>query len=153
MKIYKIQTVQHIEADLDKCWEFFSSPQNLQAITPKNMGFEITDFDGKSMCQGQIIQYNVSPFPGIKLPWVTEITHVKENQFFIDEQRFGPYALWYHKHFFEPAESGVMMTDLVHYALPMGILGRMMNSLLVENRLKEIFDYRFHKINEIFNSK
>lgn len=153
MKIYKLQTVQHIETDLDKCWEFFSSPENLQTLTPKNMGFEITDFDGKSMYQGQIIQYKVSPLLAIKLPWVTEITHVKENQFFIDEQRFGPYALWHHKHFFEPTENGVIMTDLVHYALPMGVLGRLMNSLIIENRLKEIFDYRFNKINEIFNSK
>ncbi|MEO8253906.1 MAG: SRPBCC family protein, partial [Flavobacterium sp.] len=117
------------------------------------MGFQITDFDEKNMYAGQIIQYKVTPLFGIKLTWVTEITTVKEGSYFIDEQRFGPYALWHHKHFFEPTENGVKMTDLVHYALPLGFIGRIMNTLIVKNKLKEIFEYREQKVNEIFNSK
>ncbi|MGM8363031.1 SRPBCC family protein [Flavobacterium sp. ARAG 55.4] len=152
MKVYSKQTIQHVNATLEECWAFFSSPANLQKITPQSMGFQITDFDGKSMYAGQIIQYKVSPLLGIQLPWVTEITFVKENNYFIDEQRFGPYTLWHHKHFFEPAEKGVKMTDLVHYALPLGFIGRIMNTLVVKNKLKEIFEYREQKINEIFNN-
>jgi ligand-binding SRPBCC domain-containing protein len=117
------------------------------------MGFQITDFDNKSMYAGQIIQYKVSPLAGLKLSWTTEITFVKENSYFIDEQRFGPYTLWHHKHFFEPTENGTKMTDLVHYALPLGFIGRIMNTLVVKNKLKEIFDYRVVKVDEIFNSK
>ena len=153
MKVYSKQSVQHINASIEECWVFFSSPRNLQKITPKTMGFQITDFDNKNMYAGQIIQYKVSPFLGIKLPWVTEITIVKENSYFIDEQRFGPYALWHHKHFFEPTENGVKMTDLVHYAIPFGFIGRIVNALVVKNKLKEIFAYREQKVNEIFNSK
>ena len=153
MKVYKKETVQHINATIEECWAFFSSPRNLQKITPETMDFKITDFDDKSMYAGQIIQYKVSPILGLKLPWVTEITFMKENSYFIDEQRFGPYALWHHKHFFEPTENGTKMTDVVHYALPLGIIGRMMNTLLVQNKLKDIFDYRVVKVNEIFNSK
>jgi ligand-binding SRPBCC domain-containing protein len=117
------------------------------------MGFNITDFDGKSMYAGQIIQYKVSPLIGLKLSWTTEITFVKDNSYFIDEQRFGPYALWHHKHFFETEGNGVKMTDVVHYALPFGFLGRIMNALVVKNKLKEIFEYRVLKVDEIFNSK
>ena len=153
MKVYKKETVQHINASIEECWAFFSSPENLQKITPNTMGFNITDFDGKNMYAGQIIQYKVSPLAGLKLSWMTEITVVKENQYFIDEQRFGPYALWHHKHFFEPSGNGVKMTDVVHYALPLGFIGRIMNTLVVKNKLKEIFEYRVVMVDKIFNSK
>lgn len=153
MKVYTKETVQHVNASVEECWDFFSSPRNLQKITPETMGFQITDFDNKSMYAGQIIQYKVSPLLGLKLSWMTEITFVKENSYFIDEQRFGPCALWHHKHFFEPTENGTKMTDLVHYALPLGFIGRIMNTLMVKNKLKEIFDFRVIKVNEIFNSK
>lgn len=153
MKVYKKETAQHIDASIEECWSFFSSPRNLQKITPETLGFVITDFDEKSMYAGQIIQYKVSPLLGLKLRWTTEITIVKENNYFIDEQRFGPYALWHHKHFFEPDENGVKMTDVVHYALPFGFIGRIMNTLVVKNKLKAIFEYRVKKVDEIFNSK
>lgn len=153
MKLYKKESVQHVNASIEECWTFFSNPQNLQKITPETMGFQITDFDGKSMYAGQIIQYKVSPLLGITFPWVTEITFVKENSYFIDEQRFGPYAMWHHKHFFEKTETGVKMTDVVHYGLPLGFLGRIMNRLLVENKLKEIFAHREKMVNQLFNSK
>jgi ligand-binding SRPBCC domain-containing protein len=153
MKVYKKETVQHVNATLEQCWAFFSSPANLQKITPESMGFQITDFDQKPMYAGQIIQYKVSPLLGLKLTWVTEITFVKDNSYFIDEQRFGPYVLWHHKHFFEATPNGVKMTDLVHYALPLGFIGRIMNTLIVKNKSKQIFEHRVTKVNEIFNSK
>ena len=153
MKVYKKETVQHINASIEECWAFFSSPRNLQKITPKTMGFQITDFDEKNMYAGQIIQYKVSPLAGLKLRWTTEITIVKDKEYFIDEQRFGPYALWHHKHFFEPTANGVKMTDVVHYALPLGFIGRIMNTLVVKNKLNEIFEYRVKAVNQIFNSK
>ncbi|WP_310380412.1 SRPBCC family protein [Flavobacterium sp.] len=153
MKIYKKETVQFVNAPIEECWAFFSNPRNLQKITPDDMGFQITDFDNKPMYAGQIIQYKVSPLLGLKLSWMTEISFVKDHSYFVDEQRFGPYALWHHKHFFEATESGTKMTDIVHYALPLGFLGQLLNVLVVDNKLKEIFDYRHVKIEEMFNSK
>nr|WP_294786275.1 SRPBCC family protein [uncultured Flavobacterium sp.] len=154
MKLYKIATVQYVSASVEECWDFFSSPKNLQTITLDNMNFEIKDFDDKRMYQGQIITYTLKPLLGIKISWVTEITACNDNQYFIDVQRFGPYKLWHHKHFFEKTpDGGTKMTDIVHYALPLGILGRIMNRLVVQNKLKSIFDYRRTKIEELFNSK
>lgn len=153
MKIYKQETVQHVNASLEECWAFFSNPKNLQKITPAGMGFQITDFDHKSMYSGQIIQYKVTPLLGITLSWMTEITQVKENSYFIDEQRFGPYSFWHHKHFFEATANGAKMTDVVHYGLPFGFLGRIINTLVVKNKLKAIFDHRRVMVDQLFNSK
>jgi ligand-binding SRPBCC domain-containing protein len=153
MKIYKKESVQHVNASLEECWTFFSNPKNLQKITPEAMGFEITDFDDKSMYAGQIIQYRVSPLLGIKLSWVSEITFVKENSYFVDEQLAGPYAVWHHKHFFEATDNGTKMTDVVHYALPLGLIGRVMNTLVVENELKNIFEHRRVTVDKMFNTK
>jgi ligand-binding SRPBCC domain-containing protein len=104
------------------------------------------------MFPGQIIQYKVSPFKGITTNWVTEITHVKEGAYFVDEQRFGPYSLWHHKHFINPRGSGVLMEDLIHYKLPLGFLGQIMHSLVVKKQLQQIFGYREAKLEELFGT-
>jgi ligand-binding SRPBCC domain-containing protein len=102
---------------------------------------------------GMIIAYKIAPLWGIKMNWMTEITHVKEKEYFIDEQRFGPYALWHHQHHFKEVEGGVIMTDIVNYAIGYGFIGRIANSLLVKKKLQEVFDYRATVIGEIFGKK
>lgn len=137
---------------IDSAWDFFSSPANLAKITPDQMGFIITsNFEnGQKMYPGQIITYKVSPALGIKLNWMTEITHVVENQFFVDEQRFGPYAMWHHQHHFKVINGGVEMTDIVDYVLPFGVLGTIANVLFVKKQLKTIFDYRLKAVEDLF---
>ena len=98
--MFKLERTQIIPISLPEAWAFFSSPENLKTITPGYMGFEILEGGGVNMYAGQIIRYKVSPLVGIKLNWITEITHVDEEKFFVDEQRFGPYAFWHHKHYF-----------------------------------------------------
>jgi len=135
---------------MDEAWDFLSDPKNLKTITPDYMGFNILSGADRTMYPGQIIQYIVTPVAGIPTKWVTEITHVKEGEYFVDEQRFGPYALWHHKHFIRPIENGVEMEDIVDYKLPMGTLGRLAHPILVKPKLKEIFDYRYTKLIELF---
>ncbi len=132
-------------------WNFISSPANLKKITPDYMGFDITSGDlPEKMYPGMIICYKVSPLLGIKMNWLTEITQVDEKRFFIDEQRVGPYKIWHHQHHIEPIEGGVLMTDIVTYQPPMGFLGSISNTLVIKNKLNEIFDYRRNVLNEIF---
>ncbi|TQD40074.1 SRPBCC family protein [Haloflavibacter putidus] len=150
MKIYTIHEKQKLPISLDKAWDFFSDPKNLKIITPDYMGFDIVSGADRKMYSGQIIEYIVTPIAGIKTKWVTEITHIKEKEFFVDEQRFGPYKLWHHKHFLTPIENGVLMEDLLHYKLPMGKLGQLAHPLLVKPKLQEIFDYRFKKLHQLF---
>lgn len=153
-KVYSFKTVQLIPADIDTAWEFFSNPGNLKDITPANMGFTvISKYHGSKMYPGQLIEYKVSPVLGIPLYWMTEITHVEDKKYFVDEQRFGPYSLWHHQHHFKEVRGGVEMTDIVHYKIPFGFLGDIANSIFVEQQLKGIFDFRYKKVEEMFVTK
>ena len=150
MKLYQLHAKQAIPVSQQKAWDFLSNPENLKVITPEKMGFNILSGADRPMFAGQIIQYKVSPFPGFTTKWVTEITHVKEGEYFVDEQRFGPYALWHHKHFIKPIEGGVEMEDIIDYKIPFGILGQLAHPLVVKKQLKQIFAYREEKLIELF---
>lgn len=150
-KVYSLKTVQLLPASLEDTWDFFSKPANLKDITPQHLGFEILSrHHGERMYPGQIIEYTVSPILGIPLYWMTEITHVEEGKYFVDEQRFGPYSLWHHQHHFRTLEGGVEMTDIVHYKLPLGPLGSLAHAIMVKNQLRNIFAFRFRKTEELF---
>ena len=150
MKIYNLQSKQKLPITVNKAWDFLSSPINLKTITPEYMGFNILSGADRKMYPGQIIQYIVTPLFGIKTKWVTEITHVQENKYFVDEQRFGPYALWHHKHFIRPIDGGVEMEDIIDYKIPFGLIGQLVHPIIIKPKLKEIFDYRHDKLIEIF---
>jgi ligand-binding SRPBCC domain-containing protein len=150
-KVYSFKTLQKIPISLDEAWAYFSNPANLANITPDNMGFKtISKYHGDTMYAGQVIEYRVSPVLGIPLYWMTEITHVDDKKYFVDEQRYGPYSMWHHQHHFKAIEGGVEMTDIVHYKLPMWFLGDIANTLFVNKQLNGIFDYRFKKVEELF---
>jgi ligand-binding SRPBCC domain-containing protein len=149
--MHLLKTVQKIPVDIKTAWGFFSSPENLKVITPPQMGFNITSqYREDKMYSGMIISYIVKPFPLIPVNWVTEITHVNEPYYFVDEQRFGPYTFWHHQHKFREAEGGTEITDIVHYKLPFWFLGKIINALIVKHQLKKIFEYRSQKMIEIF---
>lgn len=152
MKIYRLHEKQNLPISTAEAWDFLSNPKNLKVITPDYMGFNILTEENKSMYAGQIIQYIVTPIAGIKTKWVTEITHVKEGEYFVDEQRFGPYSLWHHKHFIKEIKGGVQMEDIVDYKLPLGVLGQMVYPFLVKPKLREIFEYRKSKLTEMFGT-
>ena len=151
MAFYQFKKQQKINTSIDKVWDFISSPANLKEITPDYMGFDIISEDlPQKMYAGMIISYMVSPILGLKTNWVTEITQIRDKEYFIDEQRVGPYALWHHQHIIEPIKHGVLMTDIVSYQPPLGILGAIANTLIIRNKLKEIFDYRTKAVDERF---
>ena len=150
MKIYTFHTKQRLPITVNEAWDFLSDPRNLKIITPDYMGFNILSGAERPMFPGQLIQYIVTPIAGIKTKWVTEITHVRDKEYFVDEQRFGPYSLWHHKHFIKEIEGGVEMEDIVDYKLPFGIIGQWIQPFLVAPKLKEIFSFRRQKLIELF---
>lgn len=152
MKLYQLHSKQALPITKDKAWDFLSDPTNLKVITPEHMGFHILSGTDRPMFSGQIIQYKVSPFPGYTTKWVTEITHVNEGNYFVDEQRFGPYALWHHKHFIKEIEGGVEMEDIIDYKIPFGIIGQLAHPLIVKKQLLQIFKYREQKLKELFGT-
>lgn len=152
MKAYQLNFSQRLPITLTEAWDFFSSPLNLAKITPPEMAFQVTSVltPQEKMYPGMIITYKVSPLLGIKLNWMTEITQVKDQEYFIDEQRFGPYQFWHHQHHFIAIDGGVEMNDILTYGMPMGIFGRMANSLFVAAQLRQIFEFRRKRVLELF---
>ncbi len=150
--MYRLMARQSLPISRETAWEFLSDPANLKVITPPSMGFEVLCGAEQKMYPGQIIQYRVRPFPGYSTKWVTEITHVQEGSYFVDEQRFGPYALWHHKHFIKEIPGGVAMEDIIDYKLPLGILGSLAHPLLVRKQLVSIFQFREEELIKRFGS-
>lgn len=150
--IFTLTAKQKVNVSVEKAWEFFSSPDNLEKLTPSEMGFSVTSGKPKKAYPGQIITYKVSVVKGVRLNWVTELTQVKENCFFIDEQRFGPYKMWHHEHSFKKVdENSCIVGDKVSYKLPLGLLGKLAHVLFVKRQLRGIFEFRNKQIVKIFS--
>jgi ligand-binding SRPBCC domain-containing protein len=148
--MYQLIRKQIVHTDLETCWDFFSNPSNLKLITPEYMGFDVKTETPKEMYEGLIISYSVRTLLNIPMEWVTEITHVKDKSFFVDEQRVGPYKLWHHEHHFKEIDQGVEMIDIVSYEPPFGILGKIIHPFIIKPKLEEIFAFRFKKVDSIF---
>lgn len=141
---------QVIPAPAEAVWAYFCDPENLNAITPPDMNIEIVQGGEAAMYKGQIIEYRVEFIRGVRSLWLTEIAHVRDGEYFVDEQRIGPYRFWYHEHIFEKVPNGTKMTDRVTYAIPFAVLGDAVNTVWISKRLKNIFDFRKRKIAELF---
>ncbi len=151
MAVYQLATEQKLTTSIDAIWDFISSPANLKKITPDYMGFDISSGGlPEKMYPGMIITYRVSPLMGLKMTWVTEITHIVDKAYFVDEQRVGPYKIWHHQHRIVPVDNGVLMTDLVTYVPPLGILGALANTMIIRKKLNQIFDYRRNVLADLF---
>lgn len=151
MKTYQLRRTQNLMISLAEAWRFFTNPANLNEITPASMGFRMLDSIPEKVYPGMIIRYTLKPLLNIPVHWVTEITQVEEKLFFIDDQRVGPYRLWHHQHLFRETAEGVEMTDIVTYALPLGLLGRIAGGMFVHRKVREIFDYRYQILEKHFN--
>ena len=146
----QLKSEQFLPIDIQKAWDFFSSPKNLNEITPPEMTFKITSKVPEKMYPGLFITYKISPFLGIKLDWCTEITHVKDGVYFVDEQRLGPYRIWHHEHHFEIVENGVLMTDILHYDIGKSFIGWVTGKLFIDAQVNKIFKYREARLRELF---
>lgn len=148
--MYTLERTQRIPISLEEAWNFFQNPSNLSKITPSEMGFETLSEVPEKMYPGLFIHYKVSPLFGIKMNWTTEITYVQEPNYFVDEQRVGPYAIWHHEHHFKEIDGGVEMLDRVNYKIPFGVLGKIAHPIVVKSKLEEIFEFRIRAVEEIF---
>lgn len=148
--IHRLQRGQSVPAGLEEVWAYFSVPENLNELTPPDMHFRIISNTAAQMAAGQLIEYRVRFMPVVRSRWLTEIAHVRELAYFVDEQRIGPYRFWHHQHHFEPIPGGTRNRDEVTYELPFGGLGDLVHAVWVRRRLNHIFDYRQQKIAELF---
>jgi ligand-binding SRPBCC domain-containing protein len=149
--MHRMKVTHKLPLSMDDCWKFFSTPKNLQVITPAKLNFKMLFEDvEEEMYPGQIIGHIIHPVWNIPIKWLTQITHMEKHRYFIDEQRAGPYKLWIHEHRFESISNGVEITDTVYYMMPFGILGRMVHAIKVKRDLEHIFSFRSKKLEELF---
>jgi ligand-binding SRPBCC domain-containing protein len=154
MAIFRLCKNTEIAAPLAEVWDFFARPENLDRLTPPELSFHIITPNLAAMYSGQLIEYKIKLLPFVRVKWLTEIKHVKEGEYFVDEQRFGPYKFWYHEHrFVQLADGRVHMQDQVSYDVGLGWIGVMINAMMIRRRLAYIFDYRQRLVEEIFKEK
>ncbi len=151
MKTYKLETAIELPISIEKAWDFFSNPNNLSRIMPQDMNFKVIDGATLPLYTGQIIQYSVTPLPFFKTAWISEINHIQKPHFFVDTQLEGPYKIWHHKHFLKETPKGTLITDVVHYQVPLGILGKLLHPIIIKPKLNKIFEYRTKHITALFN--
>ena len=142
MKIHRFESVQILPISLSEAWGFFSTPANLDDMTPPELAFETLSGGDEAMFPGQIIVHRIQILPGIWSQWVTEIVEVADGHYFIDEQRSGPYRFWHHLHRFESCPEGVRILDRVHYALPFHPFSAPFHGLFIQPKLEQIFQFR-----------
>jgi ligand-binding SRPBCC domain-containing protein len=155
MSTYTLNRIQYLPVSIDKAWEFFSHPANLEEITPPKVRFKILSKpeDIRDMYEGMIIEYKISPFLGIYFQWKTKIIRIEDKKTFTDIQIKGPYALWEHTHSFKTMDGGVEMTDDLKYKLPFGFIGTLAHTLFIKKQVEEIFDFRYKKVEEMFKNE
>lgn len=148
--MYCLRQKQTLPISRSVLWNFVSSPENLNRITPPEMGFQIIGEASKQIASGDFIEYRVKvPVLG-RISWLTEIKYVENGFSFVDEQRVGPYKLWIHHHRLLEVEGGTSMTDEIRYVLPFGYLGKFSHGLFVRRNLESIFRFRRQALEEIF---
>ena len=152
-KCYELRRSQVLPIDQAQAWSFFSDPRNLALITPPWMNFAIVSDSGAEIYAGQIITYRVNILPLVRVTWVTEIAHVRPQQYFVDQQQVGPYRLWHHQHLLRPHSNGTEVVDIVNYVMPYGVLGRAVHALCVGRMLGHIFDFRRRVLAERFGGE
>ncbi len=150
MKVHSLSQEQTIPISLNQAWEFFSSPRNLEAMTPPEMGFRIVSLPSEILYEGEIIEYSVKVLPGVWIPWVSEIKALKKGESFVDDQISGPFKFWHHRHSFEETSGGTIVKDLIHYSVGFSIFGEVARALVVKNQLAKMFEHRRLVLNEKF---
>jgi ligand-binding SRPBCC domain-containing protein len=151
--IKRLYREQILPISLQQAWDFFATPKNLNEVTPKELDFKILTELPERMYEGLIIQYRISPMVSIPVKWCTEITHIEDLKYFVDEQRQGPYKMWHHEHHFSQHKDGVLMKDILHYDIGLGFIGSIAGAMFVHKKVNEIFDFRYQALEKYFSNK
>lgn len=150
--MYTLHRETTISTSLEKAWAFICNPANLNLITPEDMRFEIRSNLPARMYEGMLVEYRVKlPLIG-RQSWLSELKHIQEGRSFVDEQKIGPYRLWYHYHGVEQDPGGVRFIDHVTYEVPFGIIGRLVHVFFIRRTLERIFDYREQQLKKLLSA-
>lgn len=153
MKIYTLSNSQKLPITIEEAWDFLSDPTQLETITSSDMEFKTVTPLPEKMYEGMLMHYQIAPLAGIRLNWVTQITHIEKGVRFIDEQRLGPFRFWHHEHRLIEMDDGIVMQDIVHYVMPFSFIGRIAHWTSIRKLLESLFKFRTEQIETYFNNK
>jgi ligand-binding SRPBCC domain-containing protein len=148
MSVRHLRRRLRVDRPIGEVFAFFERPENLERITPPSMGMRILSAD-REMRDGLEIDYAITPFPHVPARLRSRITAYDPPNSFVDVQLRGPYARWEHSHLFHRDGDSTIVEDDVLYQLPFGLLGDLVEPLLVRPRMRAIFDYRAAAIGRI----
>lgn len=151
MALHVFTHSQVVPAPLEECWRFFANPRNLARLIPPELEFTTASDAPTEIRPGLLLAHRVRLQFGFAVNWLTEITHVSPPDYFIDEQRLGPFRLWHHEHHFRAIDGAhTELRDLVQYVVPCGWLGELVHPWIVVPQLRHLWDFRENTIAEIF---
>jgi ligand-binding SRPBCC domain-containing protein len=127
---------------IQDAWSFFSSPYHLNDITPDFFHVTITSKVPEKIYAGLMISYQMKAVFGIPMNWLSEVSHCDEPKRFVYEQRIGPFKFWSHEVCLTQQQNGLLLEDIMFYAMPVGWLGQLINTVLIADKLNRIFDTR-----------
>src|SRR6185295_7201448 len=137
----KFQKESLIRASAEQVFAFHEQPDVLSLLMPPwesarvVQAAKISDVGSQAIIETKIL----GP---ITARWVAEHTVYEPPRLFEDVQVKGPFRTWRHRHIIEPHADGATLRDEIDYEPPLGFLGRAVAPLLVESRLKRLFEYR-----------
>ena len=151
-KTYTLKRQQVVPSGRSEVFTFFSDAFNLEQLTPSFLNFQVTTPAPIDIQTGTVIEYRIRLF-GVPMFWRTRITSFVPEESFVDNQEKGPYRLWHHTHTFEEVPEGTLMTDVVRYRLPFGILGTLAHTLFVRRTLDKIFNFRRDSLQQLMGGR
>ena len=151
-KMYSHKSFQILEAPIKKVFPFFATPENLEKITPPNLGFIIKTPRPLVMKKGAAFEYTIK-LGVIRFPWITLIKEYNPPNMFQDVQKFGPYKKWEHTHEFIDMGEKTKIIDTVIYDLHFRSLNNLVNKFFINKQVKKIFEFRNTVLEKIFNKE
>lgn len=142
MAIYRLYYRQVLNLPRDEAWLFFSSPHHLNSITPDFFTIKPTSEVPEQIYSGLMISYSMKAVLGIPMDWLSEISHCEPLNFFVYEQRIGPFKFWSHEVRLTEMDTGIILEDIVFYAMPLGMIGRLVHQFFIARKLTDIFTTR-----------
>lgn len=140
-RVPRIELATEIAATPDRCFELSLSVDAHQASMSESGERAVAGVTSGVMRLGDSVTWKARHF-GLPIMMTSVISQYDAPHRFVDEQQSGPFRRWWHEHRFEPAVGGTLMTDVVEFEAPVGVVGRLANVLVLTRYMTKLLKQR-----------